>query len=300
MTHAKTKLLRDAIAAGSPFQKKFIETHSRDMAEDILDDFEAYIEYCMEKGEDIQSLADAYLGFTNVMSGEQFFFAREGKYRYSSLKEVEEVVYKNPGYMKMYMLGLALTLFLWPQHRIIRDFFKTELMHNEIGGQYLEVGPGHGMFFLRALQCGKFEKCTGIDISPSSIEYTRSLITAHSKEVDTGYELVCADFLTSDFGHLFNGIVIGEVLEHVETPELFIGRIGELATEGSFVFLSTCFNAAALDHIYNFENFDQLETMFTRAGLSIVKRLPIPYVGKTTEQCLKHRFPMNVAYILTK
>lgn len=287
------------IAEKNPFQKKFIANSTKDMPPDCKEDGEAYIKYCLSLGETISDMADAYLGFVEVMTGEQFFFAREGRYRYSKLEEVEGIVYNNPKYMRMYMRGLALTMFLWPQHQLARQFFQQRLPQTNQGRQYLEIGPGHGMFFLHALRNGNFERCVGVDISPTSIETTRALLESGFFGSLGNYELVCADFLTHKFNQKFHSIAIGEVLEHVETPDLFVKKIAECIAPNGFIFLSTCLNAAALDHIYNFETLEMIEDLFPPAGLAIRERFLIPYVGKTTEQCLRKRYPMNVAYELS-
>lgn len=286
------------VAKKNPFQEKFVHNSTKDMTSDCREDGEAYIKYCLGLGESIEDLADAYLGFVDVMNGEQLYFAREDKYRYKSLAEVEDIVYKNPDYMKMYMRGLGLTMFLWPQHQQTRAFFQSKLPSKNRGKLYMEVGPGHGMFFLHALRKGGFDKCIGVDISPTSIATTQSLLDSGLYGELSPFELICADFLDYAFEGKLDTIVIGEVLEHVETPEKFIKKIADSAAPDGFIFLSTCLNAAALDHIYNFETLEQLEALFDDADLKITERLLIPYTGKTTDLCLRKRFPMNVAYIL--
>ena len=300
MESSNFNLFCAAVSARNPFQKKFIANSLQNMTESCRQDAEAYIIYCLSLGESIDDLADAYQGFVDVMNGEQLYFARENHYRYSKLSEVEGIVYNNPTYMRMYMRGLALTMFLWPQHQQTRSFFQQKLPADNAGKQYLEIGPGHGMFFLCAIRQGGFDKCIGVDISPTSIETTRQLLSCGFFGQLAGYELVCTDFLLHEFDQAFSAIVIGEVLEHVERPDLFIAKIAKHILPGGFIFLSTCLNAAALDHIYNFENFEQLESLFAASGLKIQEKLTIPYARKTIEQCLRHRFPMNVAYVLTK
>jgi len=286
------------VSQKSPFQRKIVDSSLNTMSKECRDDGEAYINYCLSLGETISDLAEAYLGFVDVMNEEQLFFAREGRYRYSKLSEVEGIVYNNPVYMQMYMRGLALTMFLWPQHQQTRAFFGEKLPRNNKGRRYLEIGPGHGMFFLHAIRNCGFDKCIGIDISPTSIMTTQSLLSSGHFANVMNAELICADFLTYNFDHKFHAIIIGEVLEHVERPESFIKRIAACIETDGVIFLSTCLNAAALDHIYNFETLDRLESMFSAYHLGIREHLLIPYTGKTVKQCLRKRFPMNVAYIL--
>lgn len=286
------------IASRDEIHSKIVAASVNAMPADVRADGEAYVSFCLSRGERIEDLAAAYLGFTNVMKEEQLFFARFGHYRYRSLHEAEAAVYKNERYMKMYMRGLALTMYLWPQHQQIRALFQASLPRGN-GGKYLEVGPGHGMFFLHALRAGGFDRCVGVDISETSVAFTRNLLESGHFGRFSNYEIVRADFLTYDARDKYRAIVVGEVLEHVEEPARFLRKMADLAQPGGFIFVSTCLNAAALDHIYNFETLDNLREMITGAGLRIVQCQPLPYTGKSLETCLKHRFPMNVVYLLT-
>ena len=117
--------LCDYIVKKNPFQRKFISRSIKDISQGCRDDANSYIRYCISQGDTISQMADAYLELVDEINNEQLYFARTGRYRFSTLAEVEEVVYKNQKYMRMYMQGLAITLFLWPQHRDIRKFFNT-------------------------------------------------------------------------------------------------------------------------------------------------------------------------------
>jgi 2-polyprenyl-3-methyl-5-hydroxy-6-metoxy-1,4-benzoquinol methylase len=92
---------------------------------------------------------------------------------------------------------------------------------------------------------------------------------------------------------------MGEVLEHVEQPELFLRRIAELAADDAFIFITTCINAPAVDHIYLWRTTDELEDMIRDSGLSIVEPLRLPYEGKTLEESRDQQLPINVAYVLS-
>ena len=93
---------------------------------------------------------------------------------------------------------------------------------------------------------------------------------------------------------------MGEVLEHVERPDIFLRRIAELATDDAYIFVTTCVNAPAVDHIFLWRTTDELESMIVSNGLSIVEPLRLPYEGKTLEQSVEMDLPINVAYVLAK
>ena len=288
-----------AISEKNLIHHKFLLNAVKEMPGELKAEGDAYIRYCLEQGETMDSLADAYLGLVEITNGEQMYFAREGHYRYSTVAEVVDKVYQNPEYMKLYMRGLALTAFLWPQHQRIWSFFNEHLPRGCSGRDYLEIGPGHGMFFLQALKYGGFDSCVGVDLSSTSIAVTRSLIQSGHFGSFENYELVCADFLAHQFERKYHYVVMGEVLEHVEHPELFIEKIAASVSGDGSVFLTTCINAAALDHIFNFETVEGLEKFFLDGGLAIRSRLLVPYTGKTIEQCIRKRYPINVAYVLS-
>ena len=98
----------------------------------------------------------------------------------------------------------------------------------------------------------------------------------------------------------FDAVVMGEVLEHVEKPDVFLRRIAELAKDDAYIFVTTCINAPAVDHIYLWRTTDELEEMILANGLEIVEPLRLPYEGKTLEESRELDLPINVAYVLAK
>ncbi len=263
------------------------------------DEFEKYLAFRIAQGDTIQTLTNAYLEMVDGVMGEQLYFFRNGRYRYSMLGEVESHVYADPSYMSRYVLGIAISLYLWPQHQEIKRFFQKALPSG-MGGVYLEVGPGHGMFFLRALESSGFARHIGIDISSASIASTRTLLESGAFGHFTNYELIHADFLSIQPPELVMACVAGEVLEHVEEPGLFLEKFHQCVAPGGFVFISTCINAPVIDHIYNFDTVEGLEEIIVSAGLAIDDRILIPHVGTTIDQCVRKKLPLSMAYVLRK
>ena len=103
------------------------------------------------------------------------------------------------------------------------------------------------MFFMAAARSRKFSNCLGVDLSPTSVALTKSLMGSGHFGRFQDYELRQADFLGAPLPRAsFDAIVMGEVLEHVEWPALFMARIRELAAPGAFVFVTTAINAPSI------------------------------------------------------
>ncbi|MEE9139717.1 MAG: class I SAM-dependent methyltransferase [Alphaproteobacteria bacterium] len=263
-------------------------------------DLEEYLNFLSDGGYDVDHMVACYLTVLDDTVNEQLYFAKERRYRHSSFSEVKDSVYFNESYMEKYMVGLAITSFLWPNHSDIRRFF-LETMPLDVPGDYLEVGPGHGYFFITAIRRSSFRSFTGIDISPTSITLTRRAVEYFVPDRAPRVHLQEQDFLGEMEGTpRFDAIVMGEVLEHVENPGTFLRRIGELARESSYVFLTTCINAPAIDHIHLFRNEREIRDLITKAGLSVRDLLEIPYHGKSLVECRRDDLPVNVAYVLDK
>ncbi|WP_233712804.1 class I SAM-dependent methyltransferase [Helicobacter sp. 'house sparrow 1'] len=193
-------------------------------------DFEKLLSYYQEKmGLDIKEQAECYLMFLNKNLEETKFFLENHRYRYSTFEEVKDQVYFNESYMQKYMIGLSISSYTWSAHINTRVFFTNylEKMQSLLDAKYLEVGPGHGEYFLKAIEAGIFDTHTGIDISPTSCRMTRDIIDFNFKD-HVKANFICGDFLTFESQEKYDLIVMGEVLEHVEKPKEFLKKAGSL------------------------------------------------------------------------
>jgi 2-polyprenyl-3-methyl-5-hydroxy-6-metoxy-1,4-benzoquinol methylase len=259
-----------------------------------------YIAYCIDAGLSVPYLAECYLTIAYDTLKEQVHFQKYGKYRYSCFRDVAQDVYLNEPYMAKYMYGLALTLYLWPRHLEIYRFFANTLPRTT-KGRYLEVGPGHGANMMLAMQVTAYDSFHGIDISETSIKMTQSIIEYNIPKARSLYKLEHLDFLTAHPpSEKYAGIVMGEVLEHVEQPTLFLSKAAEMARDDAYIFVTTCINTPAIDHIYLFESSEQVMEMIEESGLKIRNELILPYEGMSLAECMKKHLPVSVAYVLGK
>jgi 2-polyprenyl-3-methyl-5-hydroxy-6-metoxy-1,4-benzoquinol methylase len=199
------------------------------------------------------------------------------------------------------MIGLALSSFWWSNHITMRRFFQHHLPEwSNRTGIYREVGPGHGMYFLESIRKCRFQRYEGIDISPTSVAMTRRIINSGFFGSFPNATVLQADFLAASNLLPADVLVMGEVLEHVEDPGLFLAKSYEMTVSDPVVFLTTCINAPAIDHLYNPETLEKLEHLFVDHGFVIRDRCIVPRDGVTLEVCARDRLAINVAYVLGK
>jgi ubiquinone/menaquinone biosynthesis C-methylase UbiE len=115
------------------------------------------------------------------------------------------------------------------------------------------------------------------------------------------YRIFEQDFLAGEIpSSSYDAIVMGEVLEHVEQPGIFLETIARIATASAFVFITTPINAPAIDHIYLFESWGDIEDLVSDAGLEVRDKLLVPYPGLSVEESTEQKLPINVAMVLGK
>ena len=305
MATGELRLIREfeaEVVSSNPMHAKFIRSSLKSLRSADAEDLNEYLSFCLACDMTLERVADCYNTIVTDTQTEQMHFMRNKKYRYSTFDEVAGHVYFDADYMQKYMCGLAVTSFLWPNHNAMHQFF-LDSFPSDVGGIYLEVGPGHGYYFMKAALLGQFDRLVGIDISPESVRMTGEILDYFGikKQYNDRVQLIEANFLNHDMSdENFSVIVMGEVLEHVEKPEEFLSRLRDLCGAKTRLYLTTCANAPAVDHIYLFESVNHVESMIQAAGLKIDESLHVPYTGKTLEECMDQRLAVNVAYFLSR
>jgi len=269
----------------------------KQLSNDELQDFDHYIEYLQMNGRTLDSLAKDYTLIVTDTFKELIYFSRFGHYRFSTIKEIEEAGYFDKKYMDQYMIGLGLTTFVWENHMQMKRFFTKNLPTNQMG-TYLEIGPGHGFNMMQAIKNTNCQHYIGVDINEASVDLTRKILASTCFGKFNNYQVVKSDFLQWKSNKLYDIIVMGEVLEHVENPLSFLRKIKQLASDSAHIFVTTCINAPAIDHISLYKSFEDIELLIEHAGLEIKQCLQIPYHKKSLLECQKEKLPVNVGVIL--
>lgn len=295
--------LVDLICARSPLQRKRLSAYLAGCDESFFREADEFVRrygsFLAERGIPIDHAVDAYLKMCGNMLRCQVGFLRTGHYPVASAAQAKQAVYESEVEMLSYMVGLGISQFLWPTHYRMFTFFKEAVDQSlKSISAYLEIGPGHGLFLEYALAaCRRVNKAVAIDISPTSLELAKSIIE-HFMPSKNDVEFVLGDVTRTDLGAEFDFITMGEVLEHVDSPEELLVRLRNLLAPGGKAFVSTCANCPAIDHVYQFDNVEQIRHMITASGLRIVRDLPLPVEQMSVKEAENRRITINYCALL--
>lgn len=209
------------------------------------------------------------------MLREQIKFRKRGVYPTGDVDAVRKNIYDQPDVMYKYMVGLLISQMLWPNHYRLFRFFQKVLAKAK-PARYLEVGAGHGMFILEALR--RFPKLEVVicDISKTSIEISKRILLSFGIDLSK-VQFVHADFFEFSFGgRRFEFITLGEVLEHVKDATEFMRRIHDFLLPNGVVYVSTCANCPAVDHVYHFHSVHEIRKVLFDSNFLIVDEIVLP------------------------
>lgn len=292
--------LIDEIAINNESHQTFLTNAVRQLTEKEKQTLSTYISFFINDGKSIPYIAECYNSMVKSVVNEQIYFLKNKKYRYSRFSEVASDIYFNDDYMGKYMIGLGISQFLWPQHLKVRRFFLDKLPCNN-QGTYLEIGPGHGFYFIEAMKKSNFTFFYGIDISPQSILLTNKIISSGIFGEFNNYSLIQEDITQFKSDRTYNAVIMGEVLEHVENPLLLLNKINSIVDDKSFIFITTVINAPVIDHIYLFDSMESINELMAKAKFLIKELFLAPaYEKLSIEKNLEKKLPINVTLILAK
>jgi 2-polyprenyl-3-methyl-5-hydroxy-6-metoxy-1,4-benzoquinol methylase len=217
-----------------------------------------------------EQVSDDYLKMIDDMRKEGLYFYRHGKYRCENQSIAYEKVYSQADIMSYYMNALLLSQILWKHHFNIFMSFQDnlkKLFPDKSDLNILDVGPGHGFFsFLIKKEFSDYRSIDLVDISETSLSMTKDIIGYDSDKIN--YFL--KDIFEYDGSITYDFIVLGEVIEHLDHPKAILTKLSDLLSKDGLLWVTTPTNSPALDHVYLFNNKEEVIKLVEESGLEIV------------------------------
>ena len=247
-------------------------------------------------GQEAKFAAD-YRWTCDQLRDEELFFHREGRYRLSTFAEANAEVYSNHDYMGRYVNGLLLTQLLWYNHVATFEMFLNQVLPNaERPFDYLEVGPGHGLMVYFAAQSPLCRTLEAWDVSTVSLRETRAALDTLG--LTKPVSLVETDILRTERpDRRFDLIVISEVLEHLERPDVALDFLRGCIADDGRIFINVPLNSPSPDHIYLFSTPDDVRALVEGAGFKVDQLSLFATQGKRIEQALANRISVSAGVI---
>jgi len=221
---------------------------------------------------------------------------RTGRYLLSTEREAFERAYGNKDVFGGYYIpAMLLSIALWPNHHLMdAAFVETFVPTLPVSPKVIEVGVGSGLHLFQLLRARPKTKYLGVDITQFAIDFATSFALSKDKDkYDVSFTLQnVMDGLPNADGS-FDAAVCGEVLEHVERPDLLLRELRRLVKPGGRFFTTTAIWAANIDHIYLYENARQVRDMISECGWTIEHEWVIPVYADVDPE--SSRSPMSYA-----
>ncbi|MCC7046049.1 MAG: class I SAM-dependent methyltransferase [Alphaproteobacteria bacterium] len=274
-----------AVLQSWPEHENFLRRSVKDRSGPVLESSEVISRMILElEDDDTRRLCADYRWMCAKLQEEEVEFRRNGRYRYADFAQVQRLVYDDAEFMDRYLRGLLLSQALWVNHASAIDFYRRVFLpESSAGARLLEIGPGHGLLLGLAVREGRCAAVSGWDVSATSIVSTRAALRKLGLAQPT--DLRVANILdppASDAG--FDLIVISEVLEHLERPDVALANLHRALVPGGRIFVNVPINSPAPDHIYLLRSPSEATALVERSGFSIIEARHFPTAGYTVER----------------
>lgn len=295
----------NSIYKKSPLQKKKLESYLSSQPESFFEEADKFIadysRYLESQGISFDYAIDAYLKMCKDMVKSQIYFMKTNKYPVSNQQDAFNLVYNSKTEMKSYMVGLALSQYLWSSHYEMFTHLRKALKQNKKNiKNYLEVGPGHGLFLKEAMTTlGQHCNYTAVDISDTSLELTQSIISFFELN-DCDITYINDDMLNITTTSLYDFIVMGEVLEHVDKPNHLLDKLNALLSLHGEAFISTCVDCPTIDHVYHFKSMDEIQDMLRKSNFDIVSEKILPVENLPMNEIIRNNITINYSAIIKR
>lgn len=218
-------------------------------------------------GDDLPLFAAGYKAMCAMFLKYEIQTRRTKALEHGDFDTIRRKYYDNEELMSQYMRGLMLSQILWRQHAGASAFFAERFLPAlKDGYDYLEIGPGHGLWLSFAATDPRCRSLTGWDVAPASLEMTRQGLAKMGIRRDIDLELhdVCA---SEPAVPRFDAIVISQVLELVSSPSGAIDHLAGSLRPGGILFVNCPTKMLAPDHIRVWSGFEEIDGLLTASGL---------------------------------
>jgi len=230
---------------------------------------------CDHREDEVLRLADTMIEFSMEFIYLQRQLDRTGRYLYSTFEEVDANVYNDPQRSLTgapYIWALYFTQIFWITHGRLWQFFLRDFTPTgQQRGRVLEVPSGNGLFLTHFLLRNPQWQGVGVDLSETSITFTERVVTLNGVRERT--DIRKQDFFQLAPNEMFDRIICGEFLEHVEDPLRVLHKLKEHLKPEGRLFLTAAVWAANIDHIYLYESAQEVREHIARGGFAIEPEL---------------------------
>ena len=224
----------------------------------------------------------AWVDFSIEYLTRQNAFLDTGHYACSDFEQVRRELYDDTDRMRsFYLLALMFSFVFSANYIGFFRFFRREMLPRlESARSVCDVGCGHGVYLTQMLLACPSAIGRGLDISAASLLTTRALLEYHEVHPDR-FLVAQADVRAAIpiESHTQDGVTCFEVIEHLEDPFDAVSEIRRVLRPGAPLCLSTAVRMESVDHLYVFNDPDQVRTLLSKAGLTIVRDDCFPLIS---------------------
>lgn len=225
------------------------------------------------QGEEFDKALGGYVEFSIDAAKNQEFFLKRGRYKTANFSEVKRNLYDNAGHMLgNYLPGMFVSHYFWPHHYRMGSRYRREIIpmvRERSPRLFVEVGTGSAMYTLLTMVSLPNVRGIGYDVSPYSVSFGRRVAAAFG--FADRFKFVKQDAFANPPGDKAGYIVSQEVLEHLEDPLTFCKNLCGILKDDGYAYITAAITAAHSDHIYLFNNPEELKLMLETAGFKSVR-----------------------------
>ena len=295
--------LIECILHDYPEHKRYIEqgilSHEKDGLTALDSLAKSVLEIANGNSVTLENLARGYRWMCESFTKEELYFRRNGSYRCKSLNQAIEETYSNKEIMKKYMDGLLISQVLWSNHSHVFLYFASRFLAKlPKRFNYLEIGCGHGLYICEAARHKNSNKLNGWDISAQSIKHTSRVLEQFN--LNKKVTLEQRNIYDERPDNFFDALVLSEILEHLETPDLALKNMANQLRSGGLIFVNFPINSPAPDHIYLLKTIEEVVSLVRGSGYKVLETQAFPMTGYNLERAISSKVTISVVVIAEK